>query len=106
MPGAVPDLGIEMQEPEIKVGNNVNWRSQAAGSQTEKRGVVVAVIAGGRGSSSKARAVIARLKRAGTHRSCYGGGSDRDQVSYVVEVVTGGPKARKALYWPRSVKIG
>jgi hypothetical protein len=95
-----------MSEPEIEVGSNVNWRSQASGSQTEKRGVVVAVIAGGRGSADKARSVINRLKRSGTHRSCYGGGSDRDHASYVVEVVTGGPKARKALYWPRSVNLG
>ncbi len=95
-----------MSKPEIQVGSNVNWTSQAGGSIKQKRGVVVAVIAGGKGSSLNARGVIGKLVRAGTHRSCFGGGSDRDHVSYVVEVVTGSPKARKALYWPRSVNLG
>lgn len=84
---------------QFKVGDRVTWSSQAAGGYTTKVGAVVAVIPSG-DDQSALRAAIDKLVKAGTHRSAYGGGWGRDHESYLVEVVVGGPKAKKVLYWP------
>ena len=89
----------------FKVGDRVQWTSQAGGNHKTKVGVVLAVVAPGHRSSEKACEFIHKLTRTGTHRSAYGGGFDRDHESYVVEVVVGGPRAKKALYWPVVSKL-
>lgn len=84
-----------------KVGSRVTWTSQAGGSTKEKTGTVVAVIAGGRGSGDRATQEIRSRVKAGTHRSAFGGGWDREGESYLVEVPQGtSGKARPVLYWP------
>jgi len=85
----------------FKLGQTVTWTSQAGGHAKTKTGRVVAVIAGGRGSGDRASKYIRDAKRSGTHRSCFGGGWDRNSESYVVEVRDGRTsRAKPILYWP------
>lgn len=84
-----------------KVGDAVQWTSQAGGSTKTKVGKVIAVIQGGSNSAERANGEIKKRVRAGTHRSAYGGGWARPDVSYVVEVPQGTTgRAKPILYWP------
>lgn len=90
----------------FNVGDQVTWTSQAGGSTKTKTGRVVAVIEGGRSSAERADAEIKSRVRAGTHRSAYGGGWARPDVSYVVEVPQGATaRAKPVLYWPIASKL-
>ncbi len=85
---------------QITQGDVVAWSSQANGGTTRKVGQVVAVIPAGAAGAARVRREVNERVTAGTHRSAFGGGSARGHESYLVEVVTGGPAAKKALYWP------
>ncbi len=84
----------------FKTGDSVTWCSQANGANTQKTGTVIAIIPAGREGERVLNATITRRVQAGTHRSAYGGGIGRSHVSYLVEVVAGGPRAKLVLYWP------
>ncbi len=84
----------------FKRGDKVTWVSQAGGNTRRKVGTVVAVIPRGKEGADHVRNCIDALVKAGTHRSSYGGGWGRDHESYLVEVVAGGSRAKRALYWP------
>lgn len=88
--------------PEFKVGDAVEWGSQAGGSTKFKTGKIAYVVPAGSEGASKVRKFIDGKVKAGTHRSVFGGGWDRPEISYVVEVDGPSPKAKKALYWPRT----
>lgn len=71
----------------LKVGDTVEWTSQAGGNSRTKRGVVVAVVAAGARPN--------RSKFPALHR--WGGcGLPRSHQSYVVKV------DGRGVYWPRS----
>lgn len=102
-PGKNPASVLKVISPspasKFKVGDPVKWSSQAGGSTTKKEGTVIAVIEGGCGSARKAARIMSSFKD--THRSAYGGGSDRPGVSYIVSVAAGkSSKAKDVLYWP------
>ncbi len=82
---------------QFKVGDKVQWTSQAAGSTKTKVGVVVGVVPAA--SSIERHPVF----RDWNERLCYGGGLLRNHESYLVAVEYGTPQhgIRKALYWPR-----
>ena len=86
-------------------GSRVSWTSQASGGLKRKEGIIVAVIPAGAEGVRRVRAEIDRRLKAGTHRSAFGGGCDRDHTSYLIEVVVGGSKATKCLYWPVVSKL-
>lgn len=79
----------------FKVGSKVKWQSSAAGSWTEKQGIVVAIIP----ATADVRREIDTRVKAGTHRSNYGFGMPRDHESYLVEVRQS-MKGKAILYWP------
>lgn len=91
--------------PEFKVGDEVVWESQAGGSTRAKAGRVAFVVQGGDKSGDAARKFIFDKVKAGTHRSTFGGGGYRPDVSYIVEVDGASPKAKKVLYWPIAKKL-
>jgi hypothetical protein len=88
---------------EFKIGDVVEWTSSSAGITKTKRGDVVFVVAPGRASGRKALQYIA--DRRATHRSTFGGGWERDHVSYLVCVPGATPKAKPILYWPRAAAL-
>ncbi len=72
----------------FKVGDTVEWTSQAGGFTKTKRGVVREVVPPkGRMSSGMARGLSSI-------------GSKRDHESYIVQVTTGA-KGGVSTYWPR-----
>lgn len=90
----------------FNVGDQVTWTSQAGGNTKTKTGKVVAVIEGGPDSAERANAEIKSRVRAGTHRSAYGGGWARADVSYVIEVPQGTTaRAKPVLYWPVASRL-
>lgn len=76
-------------EQQIRIGDTVEWWSQAGGFGKVKRGVVVAVV----GPGQYPNTVLGRL---GVAKRLRDYGMSRARTSYVVDV--GG-----RLYWPRSV---
>lgn len=91
---------------QFKVGDSVQWTSQAGGSTKTKIGTVVALVPGGRSSAEHVRSEVDRRVRAGTHRSAFGGGWDRPEPSYLVEVPQGTTaRAKPVLYWPVASRL-
>jgi hypothetical protein len=86
--------------PVLQVGDTAKWTSQAGGSTKTKEAKVVHVVPAGPMSGDSARRFIDSKVKAGTHRSAFGGGWDRPEVSYIMEVEGSSPKAKKLLYWP------
>ena len=79
----------------MKIGDHVKWRSQAAGSTTEKTGEIVVVVPPKKLPSDVMDAALKRLTRRYD-------GWPRDHESYIVKVKVGKTdKARPVLYWPR-----
>jgi hypothetical protein len=67
---------------EFKIGDEVEWTSQSAGTKTTKRGKVVHVLPAGKGPGK-----ISKNSNPG---------AARDHVSYLVRV------KGKGLYWPKA----
>ena len=88
--------------PVLQVGDLAKWTSQAGGSTKTKEAKVVHVVPGGPNSGDSARKFIDDNVKAGTHRSVFGGGWNRPDVSYIMEVEGVSPKAKKLLYWPHA----
>jgi hypothetical protein len=88
---------------EFKIGDVVEWTSSSAGSTKTKCGEIVLVVAPTRAGRHEARRYIA--DRSDTHRSAFGGGWERDHVSYLVCVPGATPKAKPILYWPRAAAL-
>ena len=84
----------------FKTGDHVTWTSQSNGGHTQRTGTVVAVIPAGRAGMDVLVNAIRKCVSAGTHRSAYGGGIGRPHESYLVEVIVGGARAKRVLYWP------
>ncbi|WP_271678878.1 hypothetical protein [Thermomonas mangrovi] len=90
----------------FKAGDLVTWTSQAGGHTRIKTGKVIAVIDGGHKSGETAASEIKKRVRAGTHRSAFGGGWDRAETSYLVEVANGkSGRAKPTIYWPVASKL-
>jgi hypothetical protein len=75
----------------FSLGDNVTWTSQAAGSITDKKGMVVAIVQRGNDPMKFHRNV---MKTYAKSRLALGGGTPRDHESYLVDV-------DGKLYWPR-----
>jgi hypothetical protein len=76
---------------QFKVGDKVQWSSQAQGSMATKRGTVIGVIPpGGHWAFGPEHGYV----------SHYGGGDMRNHESYLVRVPAKG-KGKPHLYWPR-----
>lgn len=75
----------------FKVGDAVEWTSQAGGFARTKRGEVIEVVPPGRDPTTKIR-----------DRGMY-----RDHESYVVRAVALGRRSgdRRATYWPRASSL-
>lgn len=81
----------------MQIGDKVTWRSQAAGSTTEKIGEIVVVVPAGKHPHE---AMSVELKRQNLPRRY--DGWPRDHESYIVAVKKGKTdKALPVLYWPR-----
>lgn len=91
--------------PEFKVGEEVVWESQAGGSFKAKCGRIAFVVPAGREGGDQVRKFIKGKVHDGTHRSTFGGGWERPEISYVVEVDGPSPKAKKVLYWPHAKSL-
>ncbi|MGX9960553.1 hypothetical protein ACW0US_17545 [Xanthomonas euvesicatoria] len=78
----------------------VQWSSSAGGSTKAKVGRIVAVIPPGRRTSDIAADFVRTRVAAGTHRSAFGHGMDREHESYVVEVAGATARSKPVLYWP------
>lgn len=104
-PGGIPApiQRTDRVSKEFKVGDTVKWTSSSAGSTKTKRGEIVLVVAPGSASGRKALQYIA--DRRATHRSAFGGGWERDHVSYLVCVPGATPKSKPILYWPRAAAL-
>jgi hypothetical protein len=74
-----------------RVGDRVEWTSQAGGHARTKRGVVIEVVPPGRDPTTKRR----------------GAGMYRDHESYVVRAVALGRASgeHSATYWPRAASL-
>ena len=70
----------------MKVGDQVEWTSQAGGNTRTKRGKIVAVVPAGTMPDTKGV-------------SHYGGGMARNHESYLVKVLG------KGTYWPRAAAL-
>lgn len=91
---------------EFKIGDMVTWTSQAGGNAKSKTGKVICVIEGGQKSGEKAASVIRCHVNAGTHRSAFGGGWNRADTSYLVEVANGTTgRAKPTIYWPVASRL-
>jgi hypothetical protein len=86
-----------MSEQTFECGDSVVWYSQAAGSAFEKSGVVCAVVPLGTSPNSIERPVDPRLVSVQFDNWAV----IRSERSCLV-VVARGPKAKPALYWPRT----
>lgn len=81
---------------DFKVGDDVTWQSQAAGSWLTKRGKVIAVVEAG--IPPNHALYLAREKEAADE---FSGVWARKEQSYIVRVERVG-KRRPAIYWPRA----
>lgn len=89
----------KQQNPIVfKVGDKVQWTSSAAGTTATKEGKVVLVVEAGRGSAREVEHFLRNNRK--THVSKYGGGWDRYETSYVVEVSGSTKNSKPKLYWP------
>lgn len=82
---------MRSKQEDIKVGDEVEWTSQVAGSYTTKRGIVRVEVRPGQGV--REAAVLAGLRLTRAH-SMFGIGN-RSEISYIVEV-------QGRFYWPRT----
>jgi len=81
----------------FKLGDQVKWTSQAAGSTTTKTGEVVVIVPAGK----TPREAMTDEQRRSSLPKRYDGWP-RDHESYIVKVKIGKTdKAMPALYWPR-----
>lgn len=84
----------------FKVGELVEWESQANSGYTKKQGVILGIIE----SREPFRVAISRLKiDESKFVSKYGGGLARNHVSYVIMKTNGDRKPQ--LYWPIVSKL-
>ena len=85
----------------MQIGDKVTWRSQAAGSTTDKTGEIVVVVPA---FKCPHEAMSDKLKQKKLPRRY--DGFLRDHESYIVAVKVGKTdKARPALYWPRVLSL-
>jgi hypothetical protein len=88
---------LRVTQPDLTIGTQVEWTSQAAGSTKTKRGKIVAVVPAHQDPSNE----IVRLRDA--HRAAssnLGGGGPRGYESFLVLVSGSTERSRPHLYWP------
>jgi len=79
----------------MKIGDKVEWSSQAQGSSTKKEGIICAIIPPRTNPRKIIKGKDANLRRMFD-------GWDRDGESYIVKVIPGKTdRSKPVLYWPR-----
>lgn len=86
----------------LNVGDWVEWESQSAGSWTQKKGKVVAVVPANTAFWQWAQR-NANAVALGKYTQMFDGGiGKRKEVSYLVAVESETGRAKPKLYWPRT----
>lgn len=92
---------------QFKIGDRVEWESQAGGRTTKKQGRVVWVMRANEGSAfAPLSPVRIAAKAFPGHRRMFGGYGipGRADAGYLVEVAAG-PRAKPRLYMPYPTKL-
>ena len=83
----------------MKIGDIVEWKSQAGGYSKRKRGTIVNIVPPHKGPLKYI--VEAKEETGAAFSSTAGHGMSRDHESYIVHVPTKTGKGKGTLYWPK-----
>lgn len=89
----------------LKLGDHVNWESQAGGSTKKKSGTVHYIVPKGSAATDRFHVEKYNPGYYPKHKQMFDGTIPRDHESYVIIVPSKSGRGKCKLYWPHVSKL-